>query len=107
MLDITAVNGELELSEVAQQKLLKFRDMQIQMAEMKQLEGEIKESLIKAMEKNGIKKFESDYVTFTYVPESTRKTADTAKMKEDNIFDEYCKESVVKPSVRITFKDGD
>lgn len=106
MLDVKVVDNQIVLDAVANQKLKEFHDFQIQVAEMKQLEGEVKESLLKVMEENGIKKFENEYVTITYVPSSTRMTADTKKMKEDNIFDEYSKSSVVKPSVRITF-NGD
>ena len=57
------------------------------------------------MEEHGIEKFSNDVVTFTYVPESKRVVADTKKMKEDNIFDDYCKSSTVKASVRITYND--
>lgn len=106
MFDVKTVDNCIVLDAVANQKLKEFHDFQLQVAEMKQLEGEIKESLLKAMEENGIKKFENEYVTITYVPSSTRMTADTKKMKEDNIFDEYSKSSVVKSSVRITF-NGD
>lgn len=106
MFDVKTINNNIVLDAVANQKLKEFHDFQIQVAEMKQLEGEIKESLLKVMEEHGIKKFENEFVSITYVPSSTRLTADTKKMKEDNIFEEYCKSSVVKPSVRITF-NGD
>lgn len=106
MLDITTRNDEIVLGEKAERAIKQLQDLQFQIAQAKQLEGEVKEALLKAMEEHGIKQFENEYVKFTYVPASTRMTADTKKMKEDNIFEEYSKESQVKASVRITF-NGD
>lgn len=105
MLDITTKDNEIVLGEKAQKAVEELKNLQLQIAEAKQIEWEMKESLLKAMEEHGIKKFSNDVVTFTYVPESKRVVADTKKMKEDNIFDDYCKSSTVKASVRITYND--
>mgnify|MGYP007077596042 FL=1 len=105
MLDITAKDNEIVLGEKAQKAIEELKNLQLQIAEANQIEGEIKESLLKAMEEHGIKKFSNNTVTFTYVPKSKRVVADTKKMKEDNIFDDYCKSSTVKASVRITYND--
>ena len=105
MLDITTKDNEIVLGEKAQKAVQELRNLQLQIAEAKQIEGEMKEALLKAMEEHGIKKFSNDVVTFTYVPESKRVVADTKKMKDDNIFDDYCKSSTVKASVRITYND--
>ena len=73
MLDITTKDNEIVLGEKAQKAVQELRNLQLQIAEAKQIEGEMKEALLKAMEEHGIKKFSNDVVTFTYVPESKAK----------------------------------
>ena len=40
----------------------------------------------------------------TYKAPSTRKTVDTARLKEEGLYDFYTKESPVKSSLVVTFK---
>ena len=61
------------------------------------------------MEKYGVKKFETDEVTFTYVAPTTRNTIDSKALKAEqpDIAALYTKTSNVKASVKITVKGGD
>ena len=72
--------------------------------EMDNQEKEIKQAIQKAMEEHGIKSFENEDVKISYVAPTQRVSVDTAKMKEEGIYDLYTKTSEVKASVRFTFK---
>lgn len=68
------------------------------------LESEMKTKLKDAMETYGVKKFENEVISVTYVPETTRTTVDSAKLKKDGLFDQYSKTSAVSSSIRIKVK---
>lgn len=68
------------------------------------LEAEKKEDIKQYMIENDIKSFEDDNFKITYIPESVRKTVDTAKLKEQGLYEAFTKETKVKDSVRITLK---
>lgn len=68
------------------------------------LEAEKKEDIKQYMIENGIKSFENEDFKITYIPESTRKTVDTAKLKEQGLYETFLKESKVKDTVRISLK---
>ena len=69
-------------------------------------EQEIRQAIIAAMEKQGIKTFSNDFMRITYVGESERTSVDVTALKKDHpeIAKEYEKKSVVKPSLKITLK---
>ena len=71
-------------------------------------EKELKEQLLKAMEAHGIKSFENDQIKMVYVAPTTKRTIDSARLKEDHpdIVKEYTKTSKVSASVRVTLKGG-
>ena len=78
------------------------------MLEEKRLDEQKKklsEKLLQLMEENGVKKFDNEYFSVSYVAETTRNTFDskTAIEKYPDLSDCY-KSSVVKPSVRIKLK---
>lgn len=66
----------------------------------------MKESLREAMERTGIKKFESPDLKFVYVAPTTRTSIDSAKLKKKypEIAEECSKTSEVSASVRVTLK---
>lgn len=74
-----------------------------QLKELKEQEEAIKKKLIEEMGKRGIVKLETPKLSITYVGETTRESIDTKKLKEEqpDIYDEYCRISPVKESVRI------
>jgi hypothetical protein len=65
-----------------------------------------RQSLMSSMEKHGVVKYENDLISISYVGESIRKVVDNQKLKDDGLYDEYVKESRIKPSVRIKLKKG-
>ncbi len=95
-------NGALVLSEVVEEKLRAF---QVEKVRMDMLEKQIKEAMLKAMEDNGIKSYESDNVRITYKAPTTRSSVDTKALKEQGLYDSFVKTSPVKASVVVTWKD--
>ena len=69
-------------------------------------EKTMKEKLLAAMETYGVKKFENEHFSITYVAPTTRSTIDSAKLKKDlpDVAEKYSKTSNVKASVRIGVK---
>lgn len=69
-------------------------------------EKQLKQELVKAMERCDIKSFENDNIKMVYVAPTTRSTIDSAKLKKDHpdIAEQYTKTSAVSASVRVTLK---
>ena len=89
---------------VAEEVMKKLHDFQVMKAEMDLQEKEIKQAMLKAMEKNGIKSFENDFVKITYKAPTTRKTVDTNELKAQGLYEMFTKESPVKSSVTLSWK---
>ena len=95
------------MQEVLPDKLQEVTDLMIQMKKAEAQITKIKEALLKAMEDNGIKKFENEKLTFTYVAPTTRKTFDKKafeKAHPEIDLGQFDKVSNVKASVRIAVK---
>lgn len=100
-------DSELVLIQKAVPEVLKaITEITIQKKQLEEQEKKMKESLLKAMEEHGVKKFENEEVAFTYVAPTTRSSIDSKKLKEDHpdIAKEYTKTSKVSASVKITVK---
>lgn len=95
-------NGSIVLAQEVEDTLRAF---QVQKAKMEMLEKQLKNAMLKAMEENGIKSFKNENVTITYKEATTRKTVDTQALKEQGLYDSFVKESPVKSSVVITWRD--
>lgn len=69
--------------------------------------NEIKESILSAMEENGVKSFENDYFKITYVAAVEKTTIDSARLKKElpEVAEQYSKKGLQKASVRITLKE--
>lgn len=67
---------------------------------------EMYEQIKVQMEQRGIKKFENDFISITYVEPTKRDTFDSKGLKADNpeLYAQYLKEIEVKSSVRIKAK---
>ena len=69
------------------------------------MEEQLKEMFIEKMEANGIDKFISADGTFkaTYVKETTSKTFDSKRFKEENpdVYEEYLKETTRKAYIKF------
>ena len=96
-------NGEISLQQEVIDKLV-FCETQI--AEAKKIQDEYKQAILQAMENNGVKKFECDTLSITYVEPTTRDTIDskTLKVELPEVYNSYCKTSNVKASIRLKVK---
>ena len=103
MNEVTFENGKIQIAVDVMKELQAFNE---QKAAMELKEKRIKEAILQAMEENNIKSFENDFVSIKYIPQTTRKSVDTAKMKEEGVYDVYLKESEVKSQVRLTWKSS-
>lgn len=67
---------------------------------------QVKEAIQKALEENGMTKYEDDDIRINLIAESRRTTIDSARLKKErpDIAAEYSKESITKASVRISLK---
>lgn len=77
--------------------------------EAKRKEAEIKESILKSMLDNDVRKFETDRLRITVVKESEKGTLDTARFKkeEPGLYKKYTKQTKTKPYIRIETKGED
>lgn len=71
--------------------------------------AEIKTAMMKAMEENAVKTFETERVKVTYVLPSERTTIDSARMKKEmpEIAEKFSKTTKTAASLRITIKKED
>lgn len=104
MFDITIKDGQFVQTEQAQLALTEYRAKKLTIEEMKDDMKELDDAVMQAMKAAGIKKAqitdsEGHVHTFTIKDAYVKFTADTKKMKEDNIFDEYKQRSNVKESL--------
>ena len=106
MFEIAVVNGQLQLDDNTAKELQAFKEFQIQKQEWDNFDKEFREILGEAMDRAGIEKIEVEGIgKFTRTKQSVRRIADTQKLKDDGLYDLYTKESIVKPSVKVTFDD--
>jgi len=70
-----------------------------------ELEKEIRSALLTAMEDNGIKKFENDIISCTYIAPTTRRSVDTSLLKSDGLYEKYSSETETGASVRVKLKN--
>ena len=68
---------------------------------------EMRQTIIKAMEDNGVKSFENERIKLTYVAPSERVSIDTFRLKNEEpyTYNLYSKVTKTKASLRITFKE--
>lgn len=94
-------NGELKQSVIDH---LRFYEVMIK--DMEEKRKNYMEAIQKAMEENGVKKFETELIAITYVEPTTRVSLDQKQLKENDfdVYLKYAKESPVKASVRIKVK---
>lgn len=98
---VRVTEGQIQVQHQVLETLKAFNE---QKKEMEKLEKEVKQSVIKAMEENGIKSFENDVVKITYCEPTTRTSIDTDLIKQMGMYHTFSKESPVKASVRMTWK---
>ena len=79
--------------------------LNIEKQKLSDMEKQFKAAIKDAMEKTNCKTFENDFIKATYIPETEKTIADTDKMKDQGIYDEFSKTSKVSSSIRITYKN--
>lgn len=94
------------MQEEAGEVIKAIADLTVQKKQIEDQEKAMRAQLLAAMEKYGVKSFESDLVKFVYVAPTTRTTIDSAKLKKDlpDVAEKYSKTSNVSASVKITVK---
>lgn len=99
-------NALLTMKKDAAAVIKAIADLTIQKKKLEEKEKEMRAQLVKAMEQYGVKKFESDSVTFTYTAPTVRNTIDSAKLKKEmpDVAAKYMKTSNVSASVKIEVK---
>ena len=81
-------------------------DIVTQKKALEEQETALREQLEKAMNECGVKKFENELLSITYVAATTRTSIDSKALKKDlpEIAEKYSKVSNVKSSIKITVK---
>lgn len=94
-----------QLCEIAEFENIIAKAEQMKAEAEKRME-EIKTALLQAMEQNGIKTVDTDFVKITYVAPSTRTSLDSKRIKEElpEVYKTYSKETETKAQVRIKLK---
>lgn len=87
----------------AEQIIIKAKEEQKRAEETQK---EVYNAILKAMEEQGVKTYETDTMKITYVAPAKRVTLDTARLRKENplVAKAYEKESEIKASLRITLK---
>lgn len=107
--DAEEIGEVVDLNKQVPNVIKAITDICVQKKKLEEQEKAMKEQLQKAMEQYGVKKFENETVSFTYVAPTTRTSIDSAKLKKEHpdIAKKYSKTSNVSASVRISVKEGD
>jgi predicted phage-related endonuclease len=102
----TLTKTQKEIAAVEAQVLEATADLQKKLLTLREKDNEVRTAIKEAMIKNNVKKFDSDNLTITLIAASTRKTLDTAAIKEQEpeVYEKYLKETPVAASVRIKVK---
>lgn len=97
----------LTMKKDAAAVIKKIVALTIQKKQIEDQEKEMRAQLVKAMEQYGVKKFESDSVTFTYIAATVRNSIDSTKLKKElpDVAAKYMKTSNVSASVKIEVKE--
>lgn len=89
---------------LAAEFLEEWKAFQTTKKEMEKKEKDVKESLKKFMEENGVMTIKNDYFTASYIPETVSETVDTDKLIASGLFDDFKKTSKRASSLRMKWK---
>lgn len=92
---------------IEQQIMQATANFQTQLKTMRAQESELRAAILEGMKANGVKKFENDVLTLTYIAPTKRSSIDVAALRaaEPELAEKYTRESVVKESLRIKVKE--
>lgn len=84
----------------------KLQELEIQAKSIKEKQDTLKVSILEAMEKYGLTKWDNEVMTISYIAPTTRSSIDSAKLKKElpDVAAKYTKTSNVKSSIRIKLK---
>lgn len=104
---IELVGQDTELMQLYELEAL-IKSIEDKKQEAEQQRDELRAALMAAMEKQGVKKFENERITITYVAPTTSTSIDSAKLKKDMpaVYEQYSKTSNKKAYLKITLKEG-
>ena len=102
-------NNLKEITEVEAQINTLVADHKVRLEKLQERDRNLRDELKEAMKREGIKKYDSEYLTLTYIAESNRTSIDTKKLKEEKpeLWNEYSKTTPVADSVRIKIKENE
>lgn len=109
---MTKKNDVVEIVEVVGNEIIAHEDsvmlykMLRAIKEAEIVKKDLMEKLKLKMEEKGIKKFDNDYISVTYIDETLRVGVDADKLKTEHeeVYLECLKETKVSSSVRIKMK---
>lgn len=104
--ELMKVEKLLQLQNTVDLELLQANDV---IKQLKERSESVKQDLLNAMTKYDIKSLETERFKITRVNETTKKTIDSKKLKEEypDVYEKYSKESTVKAYLKITEKKGE
>lgn len=84
----------------------KLQELEIQAKSIKEKQDTLKVSILEAMEKYGLTKWDNEVMTISYIAPTTRSSIDSAKLKKElpDVAAKYTKTSNVKSSIRVKLK---
>lgn len=110
-LDASGVHGDSSIAKVTQDIPAEYIDVveqvisiETELKSLKEREKTLKDGLLALMRENGVKKWQGDGLTLTYVGETTRKAVDSTKLRKDypEVYEACMKESKVSDSIKIS-----
>lgn len=101
---IKVENNEITVLPKVLQELRAYQEIRIK-ADM--LEKQIKQELKEAMEEHGVKSLKNEVFEATYVAPTVRNSLDQKRLREElpDIAEEFTRQSNVRSSIRVKFKD--
>ena len=83
--------------------------LESQIKEAKSKKEELQQEFLLQMEKTGTKSIVTDFCKITYIAESIRESVDSKLLKSElpEVYEQYKKQTTIKPSVRITITNKD
>lgn len=107
-MDKTLATYQIEKRVGGEMVLSRYREIDEEIKRLKAEQDAIKAKLVEAMEAQGVRKIENDFVSAAYIAETDRETFDSKafRVAHPDLYDEYVRFSKVRASVRITVKNG-
>ena len=104
LFDVKAMYGNLpEVFADAERRIAEY---EVAAKNAKSEQDMIRAGLLELMEKHNIKCWDGEYIKITRTPQGERVAIDSKRLKEEmpEVYDQYTKKTITKPSLRITLK---